>query len=56
MGDHVMLATAMFVTGSDLHPGMNYLIAIRSRSLVIFGPIETDPPSSRSSGRSAGFG
>ncbi len=43
VGDTVMLATAMFVTGSDLHPGMNYLLAIRNRSLVIFGPIETDP-------------
>ena len=42
-GATTMLATAMFVTGSDLQPGLHYLIATRGRSLVILGPVETDP-------------
>ncbi len=42
-GATTMLATAMFVTGSDLQPGLHYLIATRGRSLVVLGPVESDP-------------
>ena len=43
-GETVMLATAVFVTGSrDCQPGLHYVLAIRGPSFVALGPLEQDP-------------
>jgi len=43
-GETVMLATAVYVTGSrDCQPGLHYLLALRGPWFVVLGPLEQDP-------------